>query len=224
MHRKPDLFMVAKERRSQGRSYSEIHRELGIARSTLSLWFSKQKWSAHVKEQLNDTYKKINATRLIQMNRAKRLKKIERHERYRVEARLDYTRLKSNLLFIAGISIYWGEGEKSDNGRVSVINTDPEMIQVMAAFYRKILHISDVRLRGALFIYKDIDVNASLDYWSNTTKIPITQFIKTQVIPSRSHHTKRKTLYGICNIYFSSTEINIKMREWIKLVSSQTRV
>ena len=190
----------------------------------MSLWFSKQKWSAHVKEQLNDTYKKINATRLIQMNRAKRLKKIERHERYRVEARLDYTRLKSNLLFIAGISIYWGEGEKSDNGRVSVINTDPEMIQVMAAFYRKILHISDVRLRGALFIYKDIDVNASLDYWSNTTKIPITQFIKTQVIPSRSHHTKRKTLYGICNIYFSSTEINIKMREWIKLVSSQMRV
>lgn len=146
----------------------------------------------------------------------KKAQKWQRYEEYRKEAQVEYATLKQDHLFIIGVAIYWGEGEKTDNGRVSVINTNTHMLQIMVRFYRRVLKVPPQKLRAALYVYADIDKNKTLQYWSEKLNIPSSQFIKTQQLPSRSRLTKRKIKYGICNVYFSSTQMNIKIQEWIK--------
>ena len=212
-------YYEAKELRKKGFSYSEISKEINIPKSTLSYWFSKKAWSQKVKKRIIKRQKNISKTTQILANKARLLKKELRQNRFRKEARKEFKKLKSTPLFLVGLGIYWGEGEKVGQGRVSVINTDPKLLLVMVNFYRNILNISENKLRIALFVYNDIDINTVTNYWSRTLKIPQQQFIKTQMLKSRSKRTKRKSKYGICNLYFSSTEQSIKISEWIKLLN-----
>lgn len=218
------LFNKAEELRKIGKSYSEIKKRLGVSKSTLSCWFSDKEWSKSVKIQLSNKYKNKNTNRLIRINRLRKLETIKRHNYYRQQAGKEYQKLKANPLFIAGLSIYWGEGEKIEKGRVAVINTDTEMLQVIVNFYRRILNVPEEKLRAAIFIYKDTSEKKALKYWSEKVGISKKRFIKTQVLPSRSTLTKNKVLKGMCNVYFCSTETNIKINEWIRLLASDMRV
>ena len=107
---------------------------------------------------------------------------------------------------------------------VAVANTDPNLLNVVAKFYRKYLSLDESKLRIALFIYKDIDEKFAIKFWSKLLHVPKTQFIKTQVLESKARLTKTKSKYGICSLYFSNTEFHIKIMEWIRLLSLDMRV
>lgn len=154
------------------------------------------------------------------MNQAKKQKTIERHNLYKDEALKEFEKLKNNPLFLTGLAIYWGEGEKANKGRVSVVNSDSTLIKTVAVFFRKCLMIPEEKLRAALFIYEDHDEVKLKDFWSKELGISKTQFIKTQILPSRSNHTKNKMSKGICTLYFSSTEMRVKILKWIELLSN----
>lgn len=219
-----DLFKQVERSRKLGNSYSQLRSEFGISKSTLSSWFSKTKWSSEIKTRLVVKNRQQSRLHIIFLNKIRLEHKIIRDEKYRQEARAMYEENKDNPLFIMGVSLYWGEGEKVNKGRVSIINTDPGLLQVEINFFRKILKIPEPKLRAAVFIYSDIDENTALDYWSSEIRLPRSQFIKTQILPSRSRLTKRKITNGICNIYFSSVEYSIKMKEWIKLLANEMRL
>lgn len=224
MIRDMELFLQAKKLRQRGKSYIAIKRELHVSKSTLSEWFSDEKWSQNVTTLLNNSYREKNTRRLIRYNKRKGSLKLARDANYRNEAKTEYNRMRKNLLFVAGLCLYWGEGEKAANGRVSVINTDAHLLQTVVQFYRKILKVPEEKLRAALFVYSDLNIERIREYWAKKIKIPVEQFVKTQVLPSRSKITKKKIEHGICSVYFSSTEIHAKILEWIRLFGSDKRV
>lgn len=224
MIRNEHLFLSAEKLRKSGKSYSEIRKVLTVSKGTLSGWFSNKKWSQSVKRQLVIKYKDQNTNRIIEINKIKHLQTLDRYDEYRKKANTEYIFLRKEPLFLSGMSIYWGEGEKTANGRVSIVNSDSTMVQVMANFYRKILKIPEQKIRAAIFLYKDIDPHRALNYWSQILRISKKQFIKTQILPNRGVFTKRKVINGMCNIYFSNTEMNIKMNEWIKLLGQDMSV
>ncbi|OGM30532.1 hypothetical protein A2630_02060 [Candidatus Woesebacteria bacterium RIFCSPHIGHO2_01_FULL_44_10] len=218
------VHQIAEELRKKGQSYSEINKTLGVAKSTLSVWFSEKQWSKSVRARLNSKYLPISTARIALMNRSRKLEKIKRYKRYLKEAEIMYERLKNNPLFVSGVSIYWGEGEKVDTGRVSVINTDVGMLQVMINFYRKILQIPEHKIRAGLFIYRDLDPTSLLKYWSRKIKLSKNQFIKSQILPGKIKSRRKRSPCGMCNIYVSSTELKVKMMHWIKLLASEHAV
>jgi|SRR3989344_1154520 len=222
--RKLDSYRKAEKLRKSGKSYRDIQKELGIAKSTLSLWFSNKKWSDDVKYDLVKINKEKSKIHIRLLNQIRSLRKSERDKRYQMEAGEMYEENRNNPLFIAGISIYWGEGEKVNKGRVSIINTDVNLLKLAINFYRKILEVPEPKLRAAIFIYNDIDGTDALDYWSKEINLPKNQFIKTQILPSRSTLTKRRIHNGICSVYFSSVESSIKIKEWISLLASDKRL
>ena len=140
--------------RKSGNSYSEIKAELGVAKSTLSDWLNKKPWSDSIKKDLNNKYLPKNRYRIMLMNKSRALKKIKRDSRYLREANAQYNKMKNVPLFIAGLMIYWGEGEKFDTGRIAVINTDAKMIQVMINFIILILKVPKHKKfeQGSLFM------------------------------------------------------------------------
>ncbi|MBI3577019.1 hypothetical protein HY086_03205 [Candidatus Gottesmanbacteria bacterium] len=224
MVRDVGLFAEAKKLRQEGKSYSAIRQRLNLSKSTLSEWFSQKKWSQGVTASLNNSYRSKNTKRLIHFNKRKHFVAQARYAAYRKEAQQEYSKMRENRLFLAGLSLYWGEGEKAANGRVSVINTDAYLLQVVVRFYRKVLKVPEEKLRAAIFVYSDIAIDSALTYWSRKIKISSERFVKTQVLPSRSRITKKKIEHGICTVYFSNTQVHTKMLEWIRLFGNDMRV
>lgn len=212
------LYKKAIRLRKDGNSYMEINRSLGIAKSTLSLWFAEKSWSIKLRSKLLKSYKENSRIGLVFANLERIKRKEERHKTFISDAKSEFMKLMKDPLFLVGLSIYWGEGDKSNQGRVSVVNTDPELILTIKMFYERCLNISIEKLRVGLFVYRDLDVIFVKNYWSDKLNIPTKQFIKTQILESRSKLTKNKSKYGVCSLYFSSTEFSIKIREWIKLL------
>lgn len=218
------LYKSACDLRKVGKSYSLISSELGVPKSTLSGWFAKENWSEEIKNNLNNARLSHARENLIAANEARNRKDQSRRQRYEEMAIAEFSQQVKNPLFLIGLSLYWGEGDKVDNGRVSVINSDPELLQIIGMFYRRCLHIPIGQLRAGLFIYEDIDKEFALEFWSNKLEIPRKQFIKVQLLPSRSNLTKRRSQYGVCSLYFSSTEFSIRIHKWIKMLTTDMRV
>lgn len=213
-------YQTALELRQQGKSYGEISAQLGIAKSTLSYWFSKNQWSASIKDSLNLKWSSVSREKMRKLNQERLVLVQQRHQKYRQSAREQFGYLVKNPLFLLGLALYWGEGNKTNNGRVGVINTDSRLLKKVVLFYRKVLKIPEEKLRAELFIYEDHESENMKLYWSNELSIPVNQFIKTQILPSRTALTKRRAKYGMCSVYFSSTEFSIKMHEWISVLAT----
>lgn len=222
--RNKTLYYKVLKLRKSGKSYNKISKTVGVSKSTLSNWLSGKSWSDSITIRLAEENRKSSYDALIKYIKLRHKETLKRYESYKSEAVKDFNRLKSNQLFLIGVAIYWGEGDKTNKGKVGVINSDVNLLKLIAGFYRKILKIPEEKLRAGLFIYEDIDKEKAIEYWSSKLDLNKEQFIKTQVLPSRSHRTKSKVEYGMCNIYFSSIEINIKMKEWIKVLARYMRV
>jgi len=219
--RNQGLFEKAVLLRKSCKSYFEIKKELGISKSTLSSWFGKDKWSNDIKCKLAEKNRERSREWGILMGARRSLEKQKRLSQFRDEAQIEYPRLVGNPLFVTGISLYWGEGDKTQLGRVSIISSDVTMIKLMLNFFLNILQISKSKIRAGLFLYNDHNVEDLLSFWSDQLKIPQEQFIKTQILPSRSRLTKRKTTYGMCSLYFCDTQMSTKLQEWIKIHAAQ---
>ncbi|MDD5145008.1 MAG: hypothetical protein PHW72_02705 [Candidatus Pacebacteria bacterium] len=95
--------------------------------------------------------------------------------------------LSERDLFIAGISLYWGEGDKKRRD-FKIVNSDPDLIKFVLNWIRKILKINNQRLSASIFINKrhGARLEEVKDYWIRITRIPQEQFTKTILIKSRS--------------------------------------
>ncbi len=217
------LFSKAIQLRRGGSSYSDITHRINVPKSTLSGWFSEIPWSKRMVKKLDTTSRRVNIRRILLMNKAKTKQKNERYKIYREEAEREYNILKKDPLFICSLCLYWGEGLKTNDGKVSLVNSDADLIEVVVTFYREILHVPENKIRAELFIYEADNHLEFINFWSKKIKLAKNQFIKTQVLKSRTSLTKRKLDHGMCNVYFSSTELNIKIMEWIRLMAKDLR-
>lgn len=202
--------------RKKGLSYNKISKELDIPKSTMCYWFRDEQWSQEIKAELTRKVFRVAKKRLRLINKKRREKWEKWHEECREKARKEFPFLKNDPLFLAGLMIYWGEGDsKASNSLIRVSNTDPRMMRIFTDFLLRIGKIPHEDLRASLILYPDLDEKECLDYWTKGIGIPVSQFIKTQVIKGR-HPTKRLS-YGICIVYKCSRELKEKILEWIDL-------
>lgn len=203
--------------RKQDKSYNKISKELNIPKSTLSDWFSEFNWSKNIKKELTRKANYIAKKRLIIINKARRKMWEERREEFRQKARKDFPLLKDNPLFIAGLMLYWGEGDSKIKNPFRLSNTDPRMMALYVKFLTKSLNIPKENLRPTIILYPDLSEKKCMNFWATTIGIPESQFYKTQFIKGK-HPTKRLS-NGICMITCGNRQIKEKMLVWIDLLS-----
>jgi hypothetical protein len=202
--------------RKQKRSYNEISKILGIPKSTLHYWFKKNSWSEKIKKELIKKAQVLARKNLKLMAKANKKKWEEWHHQCQHEAVKEFPAIKDNPLFLAGLMLYWGEGDsKIENSIVRLANIDPEMIRIFSLFLKKICGISKEKIKVSLVLYPDLKEEYCKAFWSKVSDVPLTQFMKSQVIEGR-HPTKRLS-YGVCTIYHNSRELKEKIFTWIKL-------
>ena len=206
----------ATELRRLGISYKQIGRELGIPIGTLAGWFKNEPWSIEIRDRLASTESLAYPEKLKRLIDVVKQKHAILHESYRKEARDEFTILKKDHLFIAGVMLYWGEGDKKvENSQVKLSNSEPGMIKVFYLFLIEVMKIPSEKIKINLLLYPDLADMPLRNLWSIATGIPLSQFKKSVYIQGR--HPAKRLSYGVGNIRVGSRKYKEKILEWIKL-------
>jgi transposase-like protein len=211
-----DRHLAIKLRRT-GASYNKICKELGIPKSTMHYWFRDLRWSKIIKKELTKKAEIQATKRLRAVIRAQRKRWKVWRKQYREEAKKEFPLLKSNPLFLAGLMLYWGEGDGNLKNQTRLSNIDPKMIKLFSNFLQKACEVPKENICLSLTIYPDLSDNKCKRFWSNKTKISLKQFTKSSVIYGR-HPTKRLE-NGICTLRANSSPgLKEKIIIWTNLI------
>lgn len=200
--------------RKEGKSYSEISQMLNISKSTLFNWFKGELWSINISKVLKRKVIYDSNLRLIELNKNRKKMLDEKYKYAKKEAKEQYLELKNNPLFVAGLMIYWGEGDKTSKYRISIANTDARMIRIFRLFIENILNVNNAK--AWLLLYPDLDETICKNYWIQNSGLKQDYFNKSMVIRGKSL-TKRLS-YGVCNLGISSAYLKSKIFVWMDLI------
>ncbi len=161
------------------------------------------------------------------MNQARLQKRKDRDIFFRNLAVELYEKHKNEPLFISGIVLYWAEGTRLKKNyrkyQLAFTNSDSSLIRFYCNFLEKYFKFIDRKAwRAELFLYPDIKLEQAISFWSETLGIPSMQFIKSQILKSRSK--QRKLTFGTCCVYVNSKDACIIMQTWIDCCSFDAAV
>lgn len=201
--------------RKKGKSYKEIAQITGIPKSTLSGWLQHYKWSGVVRKRLSKIQNQNARLRMITITDKARAQRKILYQRHRDEASLRFEDNFRDPFFVAGLMLYWGEGDnKLSNGKIRISNSDPMVLKFFRVFMRRYLVDIYEKLKISLVLYPDLKDVPTRKYWSEKVGMPLDKFMKSQYIEGRS--TKRTLPYGIGQIYVCSTAHKHQLLEWIE--------
>lgn len=196
----------ARELRRIGQSIRVIAKKLGVSRGTVSLWCEDIELTEEQRMKLIGDDKRGGAVGRSRAAISIKNERLNRVEKYMKEGRSLVGELSERDLLIAGIALYWAEGNKK-NRRLVFSNSDPKMIKVCIKWLTGCLKIpmSDIYCQvGINQIHKD-RVNIVEEYWSEITGIPILSFKKVSLKKVLS-----SKVYGNFNEHFGTLNIIVR--------------
>jgi len=182
-------------------SVRQIVDKLAISQSKVRYALDK----FHVKKRsISDAIRFLNIT------------KFDKKE-FNVSKRLN---IKDEILKVAGIMLYWGEGTKK-GGTVTLSNSDPHLIRLFLKFLRKICGIQEKRLRVLLHYYSDQNEKLIKKYWQSITNIPESQFCKSFLHHRTSGSYKNISKLGTISLRYSDKKLLNTIIYWIEVYSKK---
>jgi len=209
----------ARDFRKRGFSYSEIAKVVGVSKSTISNWFGKKSFSKQVRIDNEKRARRDNMKRLTIINK---YRKHEREKRYLEAVKSDtveYKHYKPSPLFVAGLMLYAGKGDKDTSRLIRLTDSNPALHRIFIKFAIEFLGVSQKDIRLWLLLYPKMSINDCIKAWSKVTRIPQTQFYKTQVVDNKSE--KRTLHIGVGNTIIGNAYLKRKLTRWIELASSE---
>src|SRR3954470_7174490 len=192
----------ARELRREGRSLTAIAREVGIAKSTASLWVCEIPLTAEQRGRLyalSDRQRAGNSAR----SRLAREARIDAQTLGRMIARID------EPLHQAGCMLYWAEGSKSRNS-LAFVNSDEEMMR----FFLRFLWLLDVpaeriRLSVNVHLGNGLTLEEIEAWWLERLDLPGSCLRKATVnrASSASKRLRKPLVYGTARITVNSTRL-----------------
>jgi len=179
---KDELRSKARQLRDSGRTYDEIAAELGVSKSSVSLWVrdlprtGRLSYEESRKRNLDGTAAYWEVERPIRE---------ARRQEVRDCAFAEIGELSDRELLIAGAVAYWCEGGKEkpytrQRGGVRFINSDPGLIMLFLRFTR-LAGVARERLMCTVHIHESADIEFAQQYWMDVTGLPEQQFCRPTV-------------------------------------------
>lgn len=216
--------------RRNGFSYSEILKEIPIAKSTLSLWLRSVGLAKIQRQRL--TEKKLAAIKRGWETRKKQ--RIDTTLLIKQEAHREIESISQKELLLMGTMLYWAEGAKSKVHNISqgvaFSNSDPLMIKVFLKWLKESLRIVDERIVFEIYIHKNSlpKLREAKNYWSKVTGFSIAKFgkiyLKKDKIKTKRKNTGNK-YFGLLRVKVKkSTNLNRKITGLIEAIVDQCGV
>src|SRR3989338_470331 len=196
--------------RKKGKTYSEILKEVLVAKSTLSEWFRDVKLSKPEFQRL--TVKKLAAAK--RGGEAKHRQRIIRVQMIRDQALKDIEHISKRELWLIGIVLYWAEGTKEKDfhpgSSITFNNSDPRMIRVFVRWLFESCKITKDRIKCEIYIHENSknSIDDARRYWSRASELPIDKFDKVY-FKTNKIKTNRKNVgvlyYGLLRVKVSAS-------------------
>lgn len=207
----------AHELRLQGRSYREIERLMGVAKSTQSSWFRDVPLTDEHRRRLQE--RKAGGGR--SGADAVRSARLRRTEIVHETAAAEVGAIGDRELFLLGVIAYWCEGSKakpwSPSQSVSFINSDPRLIRLFLRWLERLGYGPD-DLICKLSIHECADLEGATSFWEEQTEIPRQRFRP----PTLKRHQPKTVRRNVREDYVGcfvidvrrSTELNRRIAGW----------
>ena len=199
---KREQYELARELRQQGFSLSEIAKQVGVAKSTISGWVRDIELTDNQKAHLKDIQYANTFMLGAQANHEKALEKRKAQQEVGKEKAK-----QGSQLHLMGCMLYWAEGAK-DRNYVHFTNSDPNMMKLFMRFLREELFIND----DAVVIYihchtqDEIEQARIAAYWLDLLLLKPANLRK--VLYKRGSNSRNNILEnGICAVRIYSTEL-----------------
>ena len=195
--------------RRAGWTYGEIMDLLPVGKGTLAGWCKDIRLTD---EQIQAIKSRVPSQKGIpkDTNRKRHLE----IDRIRAEARQSFLNLYCEPRFVAGVTMYWAEGSKTD-GRLSMVNTDPRTLRLFVSWVRSYLEPNALFVL-ALHLHDGNDQEAAKRWWTDELGVGVVQFQKTFVKPPGTGHRKNRWLHGVCRVQMRrSADAHQTTMEWI---------
>lgn len=187
--------------RLKGLTYSDIRKRLHVAKSTLSDWLSKYPLTIEQVELLEKNIKKHKELSIEKVRITKRKKREKRLVNTYKKAVKAWIPLDYKSINIAGIFLYWGEGNKRMNGPLALNNTDPKVIKFYLYWLRNVLRVSKEKIKIYLHLYSDMNIQKEMEFWSRELKLPLSHFSKPYIKLSKRSDVDQKGFgHGTCGL------------------------
>lgn len=146
----------------------------------------------------------------------KKRKREEVTKRFIEEGLATVGKLSQRDSFIAGVALYFAEGNKADES-VSFSNSDARSIRFMVEWMRQFCRVPEEKFRCSLYLHDNLDENRARSFWAKAADIPLAQFRKTYIVKNnRRRFRKTKHEYGVCRITVSDVNLHRKIMGWIE--------
>ena len=200
----------ARELRAEAWTLSDIAIELGVSKSSVSLWVRDVDFQPRPRRTA-----RRRGPNVLQRRKAAEI------ERLRGEGLIRLGSLSEQAFLAAGAALYAGEGSKAD-GAVVFANSDAKMVSFFCAWLRRFFEIDESRLRVRVYLHEGLDLDVAQLFWSGITDVPVEQFRKAyRAAPDASiRHNKHEN--GCVYIRYCSTIVHRSIMGLIDALLSST--
>ena len=151
-------------------SYGEIRKRLGVSKSTLSYWLKDFPLAdKRILELRRLGWQKGEVAR----ERFRNTMRKKREEKER-QAYDKYSTILSGVskeaLFVAGLMLYQGEGNKRDPYRIVLANTDSKLIIFFIKWLEQFLGVTKKYLKTQLHLYDNMNIPEEINFWKSELK------------------------------------------------------
>jgi len=195
-------------RRHRAMSVKEIARIVGVPRSSVSLWVRDVPLTAGQLESLRLRNPAYNRQLRGANRNAERWR--ERRRAYQEEGR-ELAR-RGSWLVVAGVMLYWAEGDKCCRHAARISNADPEVLKLFMRFLRECLEVPEQRVRATCYLFADhLERQYEIEqFWLDEFGLPQSQLCKSMVnVYSKYSQKKRRGLlpYGTTKVTVHSVRV-----------------
>lgn len=205
---------IIKERaiklRKEGKTYSDILKEIHVAKSTLSLWLGDVGLSKKQKRVLTERMYRA----ALRGGAAKRNQRLLQTQIIRHQALKDIQHISMRELWLIGVMLYWAEGSKEKyyqpGSGINFNNSDSRMIKLFITWLLKSCKVTQDRIKCEVYIHRNSknNVNEVRKYWAKVTNLPLKKFDKVYFKKNKIK-TNRKNIgdlyYGLLRVKVSAS-------------------
>lgn len=208
--------------RQTAHSYSEILKEIPVAKSTLSLWLRSIGLSKKQHQKL--TQKRLHAAR--RGGEARRRIRLETTQTITQEASKDIVSLSKRDLWLMGVMLYWAEGSKEKEYRpglgVQFTNSDPYMLKLFLKWLLEICEVNKDDIDFEIYVHESSRnrLHDVIRYWSRMLNQPKSIFGRIYFKKNQVKTNRRNIgagYYGIVRIKVrKSSSLLRKIMGWVR--------
>jgi hypothetical protein len=203
---KDDLHARARKLREQGLAYHQIAADLGVSKSTVSLWVRDLPRPPGLSYE---ECRKRNAEGVRRYWAAEHPRREANRQAVTDAAAKSVGPLNDREIVIAGAIAYWCEGTKNKPyrraDRVVFINSDPALVQFFLRFLA-VVGVEPDRVRCMVHIHESADVEAAQQFWLRITGLEPTQFRS----PSLKRHNPKTVRKNTGDDYHGCLRIEVR--------------